>query len=134
MLCVRDISKEEAERVVESVFDACFNDTEPFERIPPWQDGYRITWTIVQLNCHVNGITLTNQVMICCNLACSRFTVCERNAKPWISKEKTLLKTCLLSLYESSLASFHVSVSLEQTSKQFHQDLISLPTNFNRII
>ena len=35
MLCVRNISKEEAEEVVESVFDACFNDTEPFERIPP---------------------------------------------------------------------------------------------------
>ena len=36
MLCVRDISKEEAQEVVESVFDACFHDTEPFERIPPW--------------------------------------------------------------------------------------------------
>ena len=35
MLCVKDISKEEAEEVVESVFDACFNDTDPFERIPP---------------------------------------------------------------------------------------------------
>ena len=35
MLCVRNISKEEAEEVVESVFDACFHDTEPFERIPP---------------------------------------------------------------------------------------------------
>ncbi|XP_020612027.1 mitochondrial inner membrane protease ATP23 homolog [Orbicella faveolata] len=35
MLCVRNISKEEAEKVVESVFDACFHDTEPFERIPP---------------------------------------------------------------------------------------------------
>ena len=35
MLCVRDISKEEAQEVVESVFDACFHDTEPFERIPP---------------------------------------------------------------------------------------------------
>ena len=35
MLCVRDISKEEAHEVVESVFDACFHDTEPFERIPP---------------------------------------------------------------------------------------------------
>lgn len=37
MLCVRNISKEEAEKVVESVFDACFHDTEPFERIPPWK-------------------------------------------------------------------------------------------------
>lgn len=36
MLCVRDMSKQEAQEVVESVFDACFNDTEPFERIPPW--------------------------------------------------------------------------------------------------
>ena len=35
MLCVRNISKEKAEEVVESVFDACFHDTEPFERIPP---------------------------------------------------------------------------------------------------
>lgn len=35
MLCVRNISKEEAEKVVDSVFDACFHDTEPFERIPP---------------------------------------------------------------------------------------------------
>ncbi|KAJ7376846.1 Mitochondrial inner membrane protease ATP23 [Desmophyllum pertusum] len=35
MLCVRNISKTEAEDVVESVFVACFNDTEPFERIPP---------------------------------------------------------------------------------------------------
>jgi len=35
MLCVKDISKQEAEDVVNSVFDACFNDTDPFERIPP---------------------------------------------------------------------------------------------------
>lgn len=35
MLCVRDISKQEAEDVVDSVFEACFNDTDPFERIPP---------------------------------------------------------------------------------------------------
>lgn len=35
MLCVRNISKQEAMDVVDSVFDACFNDTDPFERIPP---------------------------------------------------------------------------------------------------
>ncbi|KAK2549658.1 Mitochondrial inner membrane protease ATP23-like protein [Acropora cervicornis] len=35
ILCVREISKQEAEDVVESVFDACFHDTDPFERIPP---------------------------------------------------------------------------------------------------
>ena len=35
MLCVRNITKKEAEDTVESVFDACFNDTDPFERIPP---------------------------------------------------------------------------------------------------
>lgn len=35
MLCVRDISKQDAEDVVDSVFEACFNDTDPFERIPP---------------------------------------------------------------------------------------------------
>ena len=35
ILCVREISKQEAEDVVESVFDACFHDTDPFQRIPP---------------------------------------------------------------------------------------------------
>ena len=35
MLCVRDVSREKAVEAVESVFDACFNDTDPFDRIPP---------------------------------------------------------------------------------------------------
>ena len=35
MLCVRNITKKEAEDVIENVFESCFNDTEPFERIPP---------------------------------------------------------------------------------------------------
>lgn len=35
ILCVREISKQDAEDVVDSVFDACFHDTDPFERIPP---------------------------------------------------------------------------------------------------
>lgn len=33
MLCVRNISKEEVEKVVDSVFDVCFYDIELFERI-----------------------------------------------------------------------------------------------------
>ncbi|KXJ09930.1 Mitochondrial inner membrane protease ATP23-like [Exaiptasia diaphana] len=35
ILSVRDVTRKEAESVVDSVFDACFNDTDPFERIPP---------------------------------------------------------------------------------------------------
>jgi len=35
MLCVRDISEEQAKNIVDSVFEPCFKDTEPFERIPP---------------------------------------------------------------------------------------------------
>ena len=35
MLCVRDISEEQAKNIVESVFEPCFKDTDPFERIPP---------------------------------------------------------------------------------------------------
>ncbi|XP_065058754.1 mitochondrial inner membrane protease ATP23 homolog [Rhopilema esculentum] len=35
ILCVRDVSEEEANQIVESVFEPCFKDTEPFERIPP---------------------------------------------------------------------------------------------------
>lgn len=33
MLCVRDISKEDVEDVVDSVFDVCFYDIDLFERI-----------------------------------------------------------------------------------------------------
>ena len=35
LLCVRDISKAEAKGVVDRVFDTCFKDTVPFERVPP---------------------------------------------------------------------------------------------------
>nr|XP_045000714.1 mitochondrial inner membrane protease ATP23 homolog [Jaculus jaculus] len=33
-LAVRNISKEEAQKVVDDVFESCFNDLEPFGRIP----------------------------------------------------------------------------------------------------
>ena len=32
--CVKDISEEEARKAVDTVFDSCFKDTVPFERIP----------------------------------------------------------------------------------------------------
>ncbi len=35
ILCVQDITEEEAVKVVEGVFEPCFKDTDPFERIPP---------------------------------------------------------------------------------------------------
>ena len=35
ILCVSDISKDEAEKIVSSVFEDCYKDTEPFDRIPP---------------------------------------------------------------------------------------------------
>ncbi|XP_065842075.1 mitochondrial inner membrane protease ATP23 homolog [Oscarella lobularis] len=35
ILCVRDVERVEAEAAVDSVFSQCFNDTDPFERIPP---------------------------------------------------------------------------------------------------
>ncbi|EDO34675.1 predicted protein, partial [Nematostella vectensis] len=35
ILAVRNVSRQRAEETVDSVFDACFNDTDPFERIPP---------------------------------------------------------------------------------------------------
>lgn len=35
VLCVRDISEEEARTVVDRVFPSCFADTIPFERVPP---------------------------------------------------------------------------------------------------
>lgn len=35
LLCVRDISESEAVAAVDRVFDTCFRDTDPFERIPP---------------------------------------------------------------------------------------------------
>ena len=35
ILCVRDVSEEEAKRAVDQVFDSCFEDTFPFERVPP---------------------------------------------------------------------------------------------------
>eukprot|EP00794_Sanderia_malayensis_P007398 gene7400-8218_t len=35
ILCVKDITKEEAVNVVEGVFESCFKDTDPFDRIPP---------------------------------------------------------------------------------------------------
>lgn len=34
ILTVRKVSREEAERVVDEVFDSCFNDHAPFGRIP----------------------------------------------------------------------------------------------------
>ncbi|XP_010085953.1 PREDICTED: mitochondrial inner membrane protease ATP23 homolog, partial [Pterocles gutturalis] len=34
ILAVRKVSKETAEKAVDEVFDACFNDLEPFGRIP----------------------------------------------------------------------------------------------------
>ena len=35
LLSIQDIGEAEAGKVVDSVFDACFRDTEPFERVPP---------------------------------------------------------------------------------------------------
>ena len=35
ILCVHKVSEETAKQAVEDVFEACFNDTAPFERIPP---------------------------------------------------------------------------------------------------
>ena len=35
ILCVRDVTEEEAKIAVESVFPSCFKDILPFERIPP---------------------------------------------------------------------------------------------------
>ena len=35
MQCVRDMTQAEAMAVVESVFQTCFTDTDPFERVPP---------------------------------------------------------------------------------------------------
>lgn len=34
ILAVRNISREEAEKIVDEVFDTCFNDHAPFGRIP----------------------------------------------------------------------------------------------------
>ena len=34
ILAVRKVSRETAEKAVDEVFDACFNDLEPFGRIP----------------------------------------------------------------------------------------------------
>ena len=35
ILCVQDVTQEEARQAVEKVFDSCFKDTVPFERVPP---------------------------------------------------------------------------------------------------
>lgn len=35
ILCVRDVSEEEAKKAVDKVFESCFRDTFPFERVPP---------------------------------------------------------------------------------------------------
>ena len=35
ILCVKDVAKSEARQAVENVFQNCFKDTVPFERIPP---------------------------------------------------------------------------------------------------
>ena len=35
LLCVQDITESEARQTVDSVFDTCFRDTDPFERVPP---------------------------------------------------------------------------------------------------
>ena len=35
LLCVQDITESEARQAVDSVFDTCFRDTDPFERVPP---------------------------------------------------------------------------------------------------
>ena len=35
ILCVRDVSENEAKQIVDKVFSTCFKDTSPFERIPP---------------------------------------------------------------------------------------------------
>jgi len=32
---LNDLSKEEADKIVDSIFDECFKDTVPFEHIPP---------------------------------------------------------------------------------------------------
>ena len=35
LLCVREMSEEQAHKVVDEVFSSCFKDTDPFERVPP---------------------------------------------------------------------------------------------------
>ena len=35
LLCVREMTEEEAFQVVDQVFPSCFRDTDPFERVPP---------------------------------------------------------------------------------------------------
>ena len=35
VLCVRDVSEAEVTKVMDKVFDQCFRDTVPFERVPP---------------------------------------------------------------------------------------------------
>ena len=35
MQCVRDMTEVEARAVVDTVFQTCFTDTDPFERVPP---------------------------------------------------------------------------------------------------
>lgn len=35
IVSVKDISEQEATQVVDRVFDRCFIDTDPFERVPP---------------------------------------------------------------------------------------------------
>lgn len=35
LLSTQDIGEAEARKVVDSVFDTCFRDTEPFEQVPP---------------------------------------------------------------------------------------------------
>ena len=35
LLCVQDMTELDARQTVDSVFDTCFRDTDPFERVPP---------------------------------------------------------------------------------------------------
>lgn len=35
LLCVQDMTESDARQAVDSVFDTCFRDTEPFEHVPP---------------------------------------------------------------------------------------------------
>ena len=35
LLCVQDMTESDAWQTVDSVFDTCFRDTDPFERVPP---------------------------------------------------------------------------------------------------
>ncbi|KAM9704961.1 mitochondrial inner membrane protease ATP23 homolog isoform 2-T2 [Menidia menidia] len=44
ILTVRKISREEAERIVDQVFQSCFNDHEPFGRIPHSQKDAGFAW------------------------------------------------------------------------------------------